>query len=101
MFAIILSLRCSIRQGFRIRAAIQAEISCSSASARSTKSVDCTIATSESPPEWALDSSRNVAIAYPACVFKRGQRRDSCESQSPLAIEEASAPFDLHEWGFW
>jgi transposase InsO family protein len=28
------------------------------------RSVACTIATSESPPEWALDSSRNVSIAY-------------------------------------
>jgi len=29
---------------------------------------------SESPPEWALDSSRNVWIAYPACVSKRGRK---------------------------
>ena len=53
--------------------------------------MDCTIATSESPPEWALGSSRNVWVAYPTCVFKRGQRTDSCQSQSSLAIEEASA----------
>jgi len=65
------------------------------------RSVDCTIATNESPPEWAFDSSRNVWIAYPVCVSKRGQRTDSCECQSSLAIEEASAPFDLHEWSFW
>jgi hypothetical protein len=62
---------------------------------------DCTIATNESPPEWAFDSSRKVSIAYPACVSKRGQRTDSCECQSSLAIEEASAPLDLHEWSFW
>jgi hypothetical protein len=55
----------------------------------------------ESPPEWALASSRNGWTAYPACVFKRGQRTDSCQPQSSLAIEEASAPFDLHEWSFW
>jgi len=54
-----------------------------------------------SPPEWALGSSRKVWIAYPACVFKGGQRTDSRQSQSSLAIEEASAPFDLHEWSFW
>jgi len=65
------------------------------------RSVDYTIATNESPPEWAFDSSRNVWIVYPACVFKRGQRTDSCQPQSSLAIEEASAPFDLHEWSFW
>jgi hypothetical protein len=40
------------------------------------------------------------SIAFPACVPKRGQRTDSCGSQSSLAIEEASAPFDLHEWSF-
>ena len=49
----------------------------------------------------ALDSSRNVWIAFPACVSKHLQRTDSYQSQSSLAIEEASAAIDLPEWSFW
>jgi len=36
-------------------------------------------------------------------VAHRGQRTDSCQSRSSLAIEEASAlrlPFDLDKWVF-
>lgn len=57
--------------------------------------------TSESQPERAHNSWDDFSVACPVCVGKRDQRMDSFQSQSSLALEEASAPFDLYEWSFW